>query len=137
MATRRRAREVALQLIYENDFGTERGTESRQEFIESRLRDRKPLQAFSLAILDGVLEHREAIDRMIATYATNWTLTRMAAIDRNILRIGCYEIAFGETPNSVAINEAIELAKRYGDRNSSRFVNGILDRVGKMQPQTG
>ena len=75
------------------------------------------------------LEHRKAIDEHLSRLATHWSLTRMAVTDRNILRLGAYEILYGDTPGRVAVNEAIILAKRYGDKNSQRFVNGILDRL--------
>lgn len=129
MATRRRAREIALQLLYESDFGTERTAEHRDQFIKARMRNHKALTAFSKSLLVGVLEHREAIDAMLARHSANWAISRMAVIDRNILRLGCYEIVYDKTPGRVVINEAIELAKRYGDRKSRGFVNGILDRI--------
>jgi N utilization substance protein B len=79
--------------------------------------------------VDGVRRHRAGIDRRIERTAANWDLHRMAATDRNILRLGAYEILFSDTPDRVAINEAVELAKRYGTAQSAQFVNGILDRL--------
>ena len=82
-------------------------------------------------------EHQERIDSLISQFAENWRLDRMAAIDRNILRIGAYEMLFcPEIPGRVAINEALELAKRYSTAQSSRFVNGILDRILQSQAAT-
>jgi N utilization substance protein B len=87
-------------------------------------------------LIDGVKEHQARIDAMISQVAENWRLDRMAAIDRNILRLGAYEMLFRpEVPAKVAINEALELAKRYSTAQSSRFVNGILDRVLQYQIQ--
>ena len=72
---------------------------------------------------------RDAIDAQLSRLATHWSLPRMAVTDRNVLRLGAFEILYGDTPGRVAVNEAIILAKRYGDKNSQRFVNGILDRL--------
>ncbi|QDV11301.1 hypothetical protein CA51_11630 [Rosistilla oblonga] len=129
MATRRRAREVTLQLLYEYDFGTERSRSDRDQFIETRMRNHPALSDFARSLLGGVMNNRGQIDSLLARHSSNWSISRMAVIDRNILRLGIYEIVFGKTPGRVAINEAIEIAKRYGDRKSRGFVNGILDRI--------
>jgi N utilization substance protein B len=76
-----------------------------------------------------VREHRAELDQVLASKAENWSLERMAAVDRNILRLGAYEILYAGTPGPVAINEAVELAKQFGAQHSASFVNGILDRV--------
>ena len=81
------------------------------------------------ALVAGVRRNRQEIDDLLRVVADNWKLERMAAIDRNIIRLGTYEVLYSETPNRVVINEAIEIAKRYGAKQSSQFVNGILDRV--------
>ncbi len=82
----------------------------------------------------GVSQHMEAIDQKISDYATNWQIRRMAIIDRNIMRIGLYELKYTtDIPPKVAINEAVELAKKYGDLESSKFVNGILDKIHKKE----
>ena len=95
-----------------------------------RLLDDRKLSDFTEGLIAGVKEHQVQIDAMISEVAENWRLDRMAAIDRNILRLGAYEMMFcREIPARVAINEALELAKRYSTAQSSRFVNGILDRV--------
>lgn len=129
MATRRRAREIVLQLLYEADLNPGREPESSLDFIIRRMRGRKALAQFAQQLLQGTLLHRDQIDRQLARYATNWTLSRMAVTDRNILRMGAYEITVAETPGRVAINEAVDLARRYGDKNSPRFVNGVLDKL--------
>ncbi len=133
MSTRRRAREIVLQLLYEADINDSRDTESRRAFIRSRMQGRKALTDFACELLAGTLEHRDAIDQHLSALATNWTLPRMPVVDRNVLRLGGYEILFADTPGRVAVNESIVLAKRYGDTNSPRFVNGILDRLMKDQ----
>lgn len=129
MSTRRRAREIVLQLLYEADVNVSRDPEAARRFIRSRLQGRKALTEFASALLHGTLEHRQQIDGILAKLATNWTLPRMPVVDRNVLRLGAYEIMFGDTPGRVAVNESIVLAKRYGDKNSPRFVNGVLDRL--------
>lgn len=129
MATRRRAREVVLQLLYEADINPGRERESSYAFIRSRLQGRKALTDFADQLLAGTLLHRDVIDRRLAQWATNWSISRMAVTDRNVLRLGAHEILFTKTPGRVAINEALLLAKRYGDVNSPRFVNGVLDKL--------
>ena len=129
MSTRRRAREIVLQLLYEADINERRDAEAARSFIRSRLQGRKALTGFADGLLTGTLDRREQIDQQLKRLATNWSLSRMAVTDRNVLRLGAYEIMYGDTPGRVAVNEAIVLAKRYGDRNSPRFVNGILDRL--------
>ncbi|TWU45380.1 hypothetical protein Q31b_05520 [Novipirellula aureliae] len=131
MSTRRRAREIVLQLLYEADVNDPRDEEDSLKFIRSRLQGRKKLVAFANELLTGTLANRESIDSQLSKLAMNWTLPRMAVTDRNVLRLGAYEILFGDTPGRVAVNEAIVLAKRYGDKNSPRFVNGVLDRLYK------
>jgi N utilization substance protein B len=133
MATRRRAREIVLQLLYEADVNPHRDAESARAFIRSRMQGRKGLTEFADVLLRGTLANRDAIDAKISKLATHWSLSRMAVTDRNVLRLGGYEIIFAETPGRVAVNEAVVLAKRYGDRNSPRFVNGVLDRLMRDQ----
>lgn len=135
MSTRRRAREIVLQLLYEADVNDSRDPEAARRFIRSRMQGRKALTEFACTLLKGTLEHREQIDELLAKLATNWTLPRMPVVDRNVLRLGAYEIMFGDTPGRVAVNESIVLAKRYGDKNSPRFVNGVLDRLLKDSEQ--
>jgi len=101
-----------------------------RQFIQRRLLADRKLCEFTEGLIAGVKEHQARIDALISEAADNWRLDRMAAIDRNILRLGAYEIMFcPEVPARVAINEALELAKRYSTAQSSRFVNGILDRL--------
>jgi len=129
MATRRRAREIVLQMLYEADLNPGREPESSFDFIIRRMRGRKALAVFAQGLLNGTLLHRAKIDDELERFATNWSLSRMAVTDRNILRLGAYEILVAATPGRVAINEAVDLARRYGDKNSARFVNGVLDKL--------
>jgi N utilization substance protein B len=96
----------------------------------------KTVRVFSDMLNYGIYEKMEEIDAIISKHATNWQLKRMAVIDRNILRIGVFELLFlNEIPPKVSINEAIELAKKYGDKDSSKFVNGILDKIHKSESE--
>ncbi len=129
MTRRTRGREIALQVLYQLEQNPGQGPEALAPFIERRLREPK-LCAFATSLIAGVREHQPRIDAVITDVAENWRLDRMAAIDRNILRLGAFELLFCPgVPTKVAINEALELAKRYSTAQSSRFVNGILDRL--------
>jgi len=129
MSTRRRAREIVLQLLYEADVNGSRDAVSARRFIRSRLQGRTALTTFAEKLLQGTLENREEVDRHLSRLSKGWTLNRMAITDRNVMRMAGYEILHAETPGRVAVNEAVVLIKRYGDKNSPRFVNGILDRL--------
>ena len=98
------------------------------EFIRHRLRVGELIE-FAQSLVAGVRKNRAVLDERLGHIADNWSLERMAATDRNVLRLGAYEILFTETPERVAINEAVELSKRFGSAHSSQFVNGILDRL--------
>ena len=90
----------------------------------------KEIRAFSKQLVLGIWEHREALDRIIAKSSLNWRLERMSHVDRNILRIGAYEIIYvGDIPPKVSIDEAVEMGKKYGTEESGAFVNGILDNI--------
>ncbi len=127
MTRRSRAREVALQVLFEDDLNRRVSPSVGEEFIRRRLRTSE-LVEFARQLVAGVRRHREEIDRLIEQTATNWSLSRMAPVDRNVLRLGAYEILYSDTPDRVAVDEAIELVKRYGAAHSAQFVNGILDR---------
>ena len=134
MTRRTRAREVALQVLYQVEQNPGYRDTDVERFIERRMQEPK-LREFARELIAGVREHRPRIDELIASVAENWRLDRMAAIDRNILRIGAFEMIFcPDLPVKVAINEALELAKRYSTAQSSRFVNGILDRLQAAEP---
>ena len=128
---RRRAREVALQILYQVDLTGAPPEEACSFLPEVTFVEEKDL-AFARELVFGTLAHREALDRVIAGLSHDWPLYRMAAVDRNIMRLALYEIFHREDiPNSVAVNEAVELAKTFGGHDSSRFVNGILGQVVK------
>ena len=127
---RTRCREVALQTLYQRDLNP--GLPARQvnTFVRRRMKNTPLLLDYTKALIEGVESHKPELDAHIQAVAENWRLDRMAALDRNILRIGLYEIQKGgkDTPPNVAVNEALELAKRYGSPNSTKFINGLLDR---------
>jgi transcription antitermination protein NusB len=132
MLTRRsRGREVALQLLYQHDVNprTRMPRPAVERFVHDRLKD-AAVEPFTLSLYDGVLAHAAVIDQKLGEAASNWRLPRMAAVDRNILRIGAFELLFTpETPLNVVFDEAVELARRYGSQDSPGFVNGVLDRL--------
>jgi N utilization substance protein B len=130
MSRRSRAREVALQSLFQLDMGSETAPsadrlESLHRFHRGRLKS-TPLVAFANSLVAGVLAHREVIDEQIDRRSEHWRLSRMAGTDRTILRIAAFELLHTDTPPAVAANEAIELARRYGGAESPRFVAGIL-----------
>jgi transcription antitermination protein NusB len=129
MARRSRAREVALQLLFQRDHNAAVDRPDIERFVRERLRD-VPLEPFCLGLYDGVVAHLAEIDETLTAAAENWRLPRMAAVDRNVLRLAAYELRHTtETPPNVVFDEAIELVRRYGAANSPAFVNGVLDRV--------
>jgi transcription antitermination protein NusB len=128
MAKRSKAREVVLQVLYQDDLNTDVEPIDRDRFLRSRLREDDELIVFARSLIDGVRRNRGELDALLAKTADNWSLERMAATDRSLLRLGAYEILYTQTPGAVAINEAVELAKRFGTAHSAQFVNGILDK---------
>ncbi len=129
MTRRTRGREIALQALYLLDQNREVPWVDIETFLHRRLRDPE-LRTYAAELIEGIRDQRERIDGLIGRVAENWSIERMAAIDRNILRLGAFELLYRpEVPIKVAITESIELAKRYSTAQSSRFVNGILDRL--------
>jgi len=128
MARRSRAREVVLQILYEDDMNPGHSMVASEEFLRRRLGNDPELVEFARLLLAGVRKQRAELDELLVGRAKNWSLKRMAVTDRNVLRLGAFEILFTDTPDRVAINEAVELARRFGAQQSAQFVNGILDR---------
>jgi len=128
MSQRSKAREAVLQVLYQDDLNPSASTDDRDWLLQQRLSKAEAVQ-FARQLLAGVRQHRAEIDERLRQIAANWSLHRMAVTDRNILRLGAYEILYGDTPGEVAIDEAVELAKRFGTAQSPQFVNGILDRL--------
>jgi N utilization substance protein B len=126
---RRKARQVVLFAMYEMDVGSHDPTAALERLIDEEELDPGPA-AFARRLLSGIVEHRARIDRIIQAAAPARPLMEQAAIDRNILRIAVREFLVDNlTPAGAAINEAVELAKKYGSENSSRFINGVLGAV--------
>ncbi len=128
MERRSRAREVALQALFQEDLNPRDSRDQLAPFIETRLKD-ESLREFAKGLVLGVMRNLEELDALLESKADNWSLSRMAATDRNVLRLGAFEIRYADTPDRVAIDEAVELAKRFGSAQSSQFVNGILDKL--------
>lgn len=129
MGARRKARELALQMLFQHDMsGNPPDTiiDTFEELQKSKANTRE----FATKIFRGTVDHLAELDDMIQAQADNWRLSRMATVDRNIIRMSVYEFLHeSDTPKLVIIDEAIEIAKRYGTQKSSQFINGILDGI--------
>ncbi len=137
MFRRFRAREVALQLLFQQDQNkTPMPRKALLQFVQQRTQRDAETVAFCLGLFDGVLLQKPAIDELLTVTAQNWRLTRMLPADRNVLRLGVFELLHAAKlePIPVVLNEAIELARRYGSKDSPAFVNGILDKIAKGRP---
>jgi transcription antitermination factor NusB len=131
---RRRAREYALQMLFQSEFAGKDREETVPEDAVPGKSDKEELKHFATEIYRGTLQHLEEIDRVIQEAAENWDLHRMAAVDRNILRFAVYEILYrADIPPAVTINEALEIAKKYSSLESVPFINGLLDKVAKVR----
>ncbi len=131
-ANRSLARTVAFQSLYQNDLNPGVLEEFTTEFFEQELPDHAPLLKFARSLVFGTAEKCGEIDAVLTSVTQNWSISRMTATDRSILRLATYEILFMDTPKPVVINEAVELAKKFGSKDSAAFVNGILDKVNKV-----
>jgi N utilization substance protein B len=136
-APRHRSREVALQVLFAADL--QRGPRSGEplpalacfEGVAASFDLPEGARAFAKELVAGTAEHAAELDALIAEHARNWRISRMATVDRNILRLAAFELAHGATPTSVVIDEAIELAHRFGSDASPAFVNGVLDALAR------
>ena len=140
MRKRTLSREWALKVLYQADITGKPKSQSAEDFFENEslsgnLEDAEA-KNFCRRLVAGVAKNLEEIDKKISDYATNWEFKRIAIIDSNVLRVGIFELKYTpEVPPKVVINEAVELAKKYGDVDSSKFVNGILDNIHKTELQ--
>jgi N utilization substance protein B len=133
MGLKRRSRELALQMLFQMDMGTVRLSDLEENFLPQASAP-EAAKVMSLRMVRATWDKLADIDQHLRGLAENWDLTRMAAVDRNILRLATFEILFDpEIPKSVAINEAIEIVKKFSTDESSKFVNGILDKLEKKQ----
>jgi len=128
-ARRTRARERALQALYQIDVAAEGIDEALGRFWKSFEPVEQEVMDLAEALVRGVAGNRRAVDEAIERVSTNWRLDRMAKVDRNVLRLAVYELLRTEVPVKVVLNEAIELGKKYGSESSGAFVNGVLDKV--------
>lgn len=139
MSNRHLARAIALQSLYEWDFHL--GKQGARRILDRNLEEFAPdldEKEFARCIVDGVIEHQDIIDGLITRFAPDWPLPKITTVDRNVLRIGTFELTYThEIPSKVAINEAIELAKTFGGESSGKFVNGVLGAVFRDQIAQG
>ncbi|MEV5777928.1 transcription antitermination factor NusB [Streptomyces antimycoticus] len=137
MAARNKARKRAFQILFEAD---QRGTTVQivlADWIRLARTDGRqpPVSEYTMQLVEGYAQHIDRIDELIATYAVGWTLDRMPVVDRNILRLGAYELVWeDETPDAVVIDEAVQLAKEFSTDDSPAFVNGLLGRIKELKP---
>ena len=134
MAARRKARRRALDILFEADL---RGSDPLDVLAEAKHRRSQagepPLNPYTGTLVEGVVAHRAEIDEQLATYAIGWTLDRMPAVDRTVLRIGAFELLRATVPAGVAVSEAVELVTELSTDESPKFVNGLLARLAQMQ----
>jgi len=130
MRKRTQARECALKILYQINIANHSKEEVFADFWENNP-VKEDVQSFAKKLVDGTLEHLEAIDKIVSKHTQNWQIDRMAVVDRNILRFATYELLFlsDEIPPKVVINEAVNLAKKYSQEEAGRFVNGVLDNI--------
>ena len=136
MRKRTQAREAALKILYAIDITKDDPGQCINNFWLNQDEVRPEIRHFAESLVEGLWANKEEVDKIITKHATNWELGRMAVIDRNILRLAAYELMFSDDiPPKVAMNEAIELAKKYGDKDSGKFVNGVLDKISKIKKE--
>ena len=135
MSARSKARKQALDLLYETDI---RGTNLVETLVERDVPaegpDARPIREYTRELVNGVSDNRRKIDKLITTYAQGWDMDRLPAVDRNILRLGIYEILWSNAvPTSVAIDEALDLAKELSSDDSSKYIHGVLGRIASIK----
>ncbi|MEU7243051.1 transcription antitermination factor NusB [Streptomyces sparsogenes] len=137
MAARNKARKRAFQILFEAD---QRGSSVQTVLADwirlARTDDRQPpVSEYTMQLVEGYAQYTDRIDELISTYAVGWTLDRMPVVDRNILRLGAYELVWeDDTPDAVVIDEAVQLAKEFSTDDSPAFVNGLLGRFKELKP---
>ena len=137
MGKRRSSRELALKFLYQSELNAGNIDEQMKLFLE-RNSSQDEVEAFMKELVKSILQQIKEIDGIIQKFSNNWVLDRMTVIDRNILRMGTCELMFNfSTPPKVVINEAVDIAKKYGNQDSPEFINGILDKIYKEIGQKG
>ncbi len=135
MGARRVGREMALQMLYSRDYAMGEVSSLMELVLDEAEPGTASGRTFADELVRGVLEHRETLDQRIADKSKNWAISRMARVDLSILRLAVFELLFRpDIPKNVTINEAIEVAKKYGTEESPAFVNGILDEIASTLP---
>ena len=133
MSARTKARKRALDVLFESDI---RSGDPRDTLARNRVNDERPLSHYTVVLVEGVADNRERIDALIAEHAVGWTLARMPVVDRNLLRIGVFELLWvDETPDAVVLNEAVNLATELSTDDSASFVNGVLAAMLQRKPE--
>jgi N utilization substance protein B len=133
LGARRRARELAVQILYQMEANPLDPPEALESFWQS-VSAPGQIKEFATRIVEGVHQHREEIDRLIGKYSEHWRLERIDRVDKNILRMGVFELLYcDDIPVKVALNEAIDIGKKFGTEESGAFINGILDRISKTE----
>ncbi|MDR2081944.1 MAG: transcription antitermination factor NusB [Campylobacteraceae bacterium] len=130
MSTRHQVRETIIGLLYAQDVGNEAISKYKDEIFEEK-KIRNQQKKFALELYHGILENIDEIDKVINQYLKEWELEKVGKIERALLRLGAYELLYTQLDSAVIINEAIELAKEFGNDTSSKFVNGVLDSIKK------
>lgn len=130
MATRHQARMAVVSLLYAYDLGNQSIADFSDEILEEK-KIRNKQRDFALDLFKGVTEHLTEVDEAIVKHLKDWDFDRLGSIERATLRLGGYEIMFGELDSAVIINEAIEVAKAFGSEQSPKFINGVLDAISK------
>lgn len=137
MSSRRRSREMAVQVLYQVDMAQSDIGEALRLFCK-HFKAPESIRDFAIELVNGAHEHREEIDTLIRRFSENWRLERMPTVDRNILRLAIFELLYRpDIPTKVSINEAVDIGKKYGSEDSGSFINGILDRIRLYQEETG
>jgi N utilization substance protein B len=133
VGARSKARKRALDVLYECDL---RGSDATGTLATRLAQADPPVPEYTVELVEGVVAHRERIDELLTTYAVGWTLDRMPPVDRNILRLGVFELLWrDDVPDAVVLSEAVELARNLSTEESPKFVNGLLARVLELKPQ--
>lgn len=133
MAARTKARRRALDVLFESEL---RGLPVGATLGDRIARAQPPLNEYTVTLVEGVVAHQQRIDDLLSSYAVGWALDRMPAVDRNLLRIGAYEILYqDDVPDAVAVSEAVSLARELSTDDSAGYVNGLLARLVEVKPQ--
>jgi len=137
MGSRRRSREMAVQVLYQMDMSQGDIAEALTTFCE-HFEAPESIRDFAVELVNGTYQHRAEIDGLISQFSEHWRLERMPTVDRNILRLAAFELLYRpDIPAKVSINEAVDLGKKFGSEDSGSFVNGILDRIRLHLEETG